>query len=168
VTSAGFLPVVDGSQCTGCGNCLWDCSVQSLALVDAGDERRPTAQRADVDPETCLGCGLCMLSCRQGAVTLGRRPERTLTPVNTAHRVVRQAVEHGTLAELVFHQSRLAALGGTEALSARGGGRRCIEGPDDALSAGLGAQHSAERREVREARSAPAGWSSTSAASPAP
>jgi ferredoxin len=108
VVAAGFLPVVDGAQCTGCGICLRACPVESLSLVGAGDPWRPKAERALVDPETCLGCGLCVRSCRQGALTLARRPERTLTPVNSAHRVVLQAIERGTLADLIFHQPGLA------------------------------------------------------------
>ena len=108
VVSAGFLPVVNGSRCTGCGICLRACPVASLSLVGAGDPWRPRAERALVDPDTCLGCGVCVRSCRQGALALTRRPERTLTPVNSAHRVVLQAIEHGTLADLIFHQPGLA------------------------------------------------------------
>jgi ferredoxin len=108
VTSAGFLPVVDGARCSGCGVCLRACPVESLALVHAGDQGRPKVELARVDAETCLGCGLCVRSCSRGALTLTRRPERTLTPVNTAHRVVLQAIENGNLAELVFAQPGLA------------------------------------------------------------
>ena len=108
VTSAGFLPLVDDSRCTGCGLCLRACPVESLSLVPAGDPRRPKAELARVDMETCLGCGLCVRSCAQGALALTRRPERTLTPVNTAHRVVLQAIESGTLADLIFFQPGLA------------------------------------------------------------
>jgi ferredoxin len=108
VTSAGFLPVVDDSGCTGCGICLRACPVDSLSLVSAGDRWQPKAELARVDADTCLGCGLCVRSCRQGALSLVRRPERTLTPVNTAHRVVLQAIESGTLADLIFFQPGLA------------------------------------------------------------
>ena len=108
VVSAGFLPAVDGARCNGCGLCLSACPVESIAVVDAGDPRRPKAKLAVVDTESCLGCGLCVRSCARGALTLVRAPERTLTPVNTAHRVVLQAIERGTLADLVFSQPGLA------------------------------------------------------------
>ena len=108
VTSAGFLPLVDDARCTGCGTCLRACPVESLSLVAAGDPLRPTAELARVDAQTCLGCGLCVRSCAQSALTLERRPERTLTPVNTAHRVVLQAIENGTFADLIFFQPGLA------------------------------------------------------------
>jgi ferredoxin len=108
VTSAGFLPVVDDSRCTGCGICLRACPVESLSLVGAGDKWRPKAELARVDAETCLGCGLCVRSCRQGALALVRKPERVLTPVNTAHRIVLQAIENDTLADLIFFQPGLA------------------------------------------------------------
>jgi ferredoxin len=109
VTSAGFLPLVDDSRCTGCGTCLRACPVDSMTLVSAGDKWRPKAELARVDAQTCLGCGLCVRSCAQGALTLARRPERTLTPVNTAHRVVLQAIENGTFADLIFFQPGLAS-----------------------------------------------------------
>jgi ferredoxin len=71
----------------------------------AGPTRGKTpAAVAVVDPQTCLGCGLCVRACASHAISLARRPERVLTPVNTAHRVVLQALERGSLPELIFDQ----------------------------------------------------------------
>jgi ferredoxin len=44
-----FEAVVDGSSCTGCGECVERCPVGALTRGD----------RAAVDRDQCLGCGLC-------------------------------------------------------------------------------------------------------------
>ena len=55
-----------------------------------------------VDKDICLGCGVCARNCSFKAVRMERRPEQIITPVNSTHRFVLQAIEKGTLANLVF------------------------------------------------------------------
>jgi ferredoxin len=72
---------------------------------------------ARVDHNRCLGCGVCIRACtKTGSLSLERRPQRVLTPLNAAHRAVVMAVERGKLQHLIFdnrilwHHRALAAL----------------------------------------------------------
>ncbi len=57
---------------------------------------------ARIDTEICLGCGVCARNCPTKAIELKRRPIQVITPVNSTHRFVLQAIEKGTLQNLVF------------------------------------------------------------------
>lgn len=102
--SSNFIAVFSGASCTGCGNCLKYCPIEAVKLVpgDAGIGQRP-----EVDREICLGCGVCAANCRPGALRLAERPERIITPVNAAHRVVLMAIESGKLQDLIFDNRAL-------------------------------------------------------------
>lgn len=78
--------------------------MESLALVSANDPHQPKRRRARLDEETCLGCGVCVRACPQGALRLRSRERRVITPLNGTHRVVRMAIERGTLQHLIFDQ----------------------------------------------------------------
>jgi H+/Na+-translocating ferredoxin:NAD+ oxidoreductase subunit B len=64
--NALFEAVVDGEECTGCGECLERCPVGAIELEDI----------AIVDREKCLGCGLCAGTCPATAITLPLREDR--------------------------------------------------------------------------------------------
>lgn len=73
---------------------------------------------AEIDKEVCLGCGVCVRSCLKNAITLERREVQVITPVNSTHRFVLQAIEKGTLQNLIFdnrafanHRAMAAVLG---------------------------------------------------------
>jgi ferredoxin len=66
----------------------------------------------------CLGCGVCVRSCPKKAIKLVGREVQVITPVNSTHRFVMQAIEKGTLQNLVFdnqafanHRAMAAVLG---------------------------------------------------------
>lgn len=101
VHTTNFIPALDSSTCTGCGKCVSACPVEALGLVSAHDARRPAAKVARLEEDRCLGCGVCVGACPEEAIRLRDRPERVLTPANTAHKVVCMAIERGTLAELL-------------------------------------------------------------------
>lgn len=109
VHTTGFLPEVGGGECTGCGRCVSVCPVEAMTLVSANDPRKPKRKRARLHEEACLGCGLCAVVCRTGSIHLKRRPERVITPVNSAHRLVLMAIERGKLQNFIFdHQALLS------------------------------------------------------------
>ena len=71
--------------------------------LDNVQKRRPV-----IDESICLGCGVCARNCPKKAITLQRRPIEVITPVNSTHRFVLQAIEKGTLQNLVFDNQAFA------------------------------------------------------------
>ena len=74
-------------------------------LKQIGDAQK---KKAVVDEEICLGCGVCARNCNVKAINMERRPKQIITPVNSTHRFVLQAIEKGTLQNLVFDNQAFA------------------------------------------------------------
>ncbi|MDK2966683.1 MAG: hypothetical protein PWP53_2295, partial [Lacrimispora sp.] len=66
-------------------------------------------KKAVVDEEICLGCGVCARNCNVKAINMERRPKQIITPVNSTHRFVLQAIEKGTLQNLIFDNQAFAS-----------------------------------------------------------
>ncbi len=98
VQTSGFKPRVDETACTGCGLCARHCPVETIRL--SGNGRKEKTAR--IDPELCLGCGVCARACPNAAITLHPSPQRTVTPLNTAHRVILMAIERGKLQHIIW------------------------------------------------------------------
>ncbi len=109
IHTTNFLPTLTPEACTGCGKCISACPVEAMSLVSAHDPLRPQARKAHLNVETCLGCGVCVRSCPHNALKLEQRPQRVITPVNGAHRIVLMAIERGNLQNLIFDQQALAS-----------------------------------------------------------
>ncbi|HEY5432040.1 MAG TPA: 4Fe-4S dicluster domain-containing protein [Coriobacteriia bacterium] len=102
VHTTNFLPVVDETTCNGCGKCANICPVEAMTLVSANDAHNPKARRAKVDEDLCLGCAVCVRTCPSKSLGLASRPQRVLTPLNSAHRTIVMAIERGDLQDLIF------------------------------------------------------------------
>jgi ferredoxin len=107
VHTTNFLPMLQEGHCSGCGRCVAVCPVEAVQLVPASEPVPPGSRIACTDQERCLGCGVCVRACPSGALRLESRPQRVLTPVNTAHRVVLMAIERGCLQNLIFDNQAL-------------------------------------------------------------
>ncbi len=102
VHTTNFTPQIQDEACKGCRKCVEVCPVEAMALVSANDPHQSKKKKARVNREICLGCGVCVRVCPDGCITLQPLPQRIITPLNTAHRVVVMAIERGKLQNLIF------------------------------------------------------------------
>ena len=107
VATTNYIPLVEEKTCIGCGKCEKACPIFAISMEtvpeDGKKKRRPM-----VDTDICLGCGVCASRCPNGSLKLERRPVQVITPVNSTHRFVLQAIEKGTLQNLVFDNQAFA------------------------------------------------------------
>lgn len=92
-----------GEVCVGCGKCVKICPMKAITL----ETKESSTPHALLDVERCIGCGVCIRSCPTHTLVLESRAERSITPVNTMHRVVTLATERGMLKELLQDNSAL-------------------------------------------------------------
>jgi ferredoxin len=107
--TTNFIPAIDQPACNGCGKCVDACPVEALSLVSANDPKKPRRKAARLDEAVCLGCGVCVGTCPENGLRLTQRPERVITPLNSTHRFVLQAIERGQLQNLIFDNHALAS-----------------------------------------------------------
>ena len=90
-------------QTAGTGQVAPAAGAEQNAPAPTASKKRPV-----IDTTICLGCGVCARNCPKKAITLQRRPIEVITPVNSTHRFVLQAIEKGTLQNLVFDNQAFA------------------------------------------------------------
>ena len=106
IATTNYLPKINPDECVSCGKCEKVCPVLAISIQEreaSVDKKKPV-----IDESICLGCGVCARNCPKKAITLQRRPVEVITPVNSTHRFVLQAIEKGTLQNLVFDNQAFA------------------------------------------------------------
>jgi len=104
-----FVLALNATNCNGCSKCVDACPVEALSLVSANDPKMKRRKVARLSEDLCLGCGVCVGTCPKDCVRLEPRHERVITPLNSAHRVVLQAIERGQLQDLIYDNRALAS-----------------------------------------------------------
>lgn len=104
VATTNYIPEISLERCVGCGKCAKVCPVLAVSMEEGENGKK----KAVVNKEICLGCGVCARNCAVKAIELQRRPEQIITPVNSTHRFVLQAIEKGTLQNLIFDNQAFA------------------------------------------------------------
>ncbi len=97
IQTTGFYPVINDEFCVKCGKCEKMCPIDAISLVKDNMGNK----KFEVDYDVCLGCGVCARNCSKASIILKRREEKIITPSSSVHRVVLQAIEKGTLLELI-------------------------------------------------------------------
>ena len=123
IATTNYIPKITEETCIVCGKCERTCPVNAISMTEActpsaeeagqpsaAPESRATRKekRPLIDESICLGCGLCAKNCPTKAIVMERRPIQVITPVNSTHRFVAQAIEKGTLQNLVFDNQAFA------------------------------------------------------------
>ena len=123
IATTNYIPKITEETCIGCGKCERTCPVNAISMTEActpsaeeagqpsaaPESRAPRKEKRPlIDESICLGCGLCAKNCPTKAIVMERRPIQVITPVNSTHRFVAQAIEKGTLQNLVFDNQAFA------------------------------------------------------------
>ena len=102
VQTSNFIARLDTDGCIHCGQCASVCPVDAITLDPVAGEEASHDTGVHFNPGICLGCGLCAQVCPVNAMVMEARPQRVVTPLNTAHRVVLMAIERNTLQHIIF------------------------------------------------------------------
>ena len=100
VQTTHYLPTINHEKCTKCEKCIEACPIGAISKID---------DKITIDKKVCLGCGVCVRSCQFESLSLKRRQEEIITPLNSVHRTVMMAIEKGKLQNLIFENQAFAS-----------------------------------------------------------
>jgi len=80
VHTSNFIPVLDDSDCKGCGKCVNACPVEALSLVSANSPEKKKKKKLIFSEDKCLGCGVCIRTCSQKSLKMKQKEKRVITP----------------------------------------------------------------------------------------
>ena len=98
VHTSNFLAYTDGEKCKGCARCVKACPVMAIELKATSFGKTSVL----IDEDLCLGCAACNIACKNKALSMKPREKRVFTPEDNIERLVRAAVEHGTIQHMLF------------------------------------------------------------------
>jgi len=98
VHTSNYLASVDEGKCKACARCVKACPVMAIDITPL----KFGVATAHVDEELCLGCGACNVACKNDAMLMKSRPKRVFTPEDNIERLIRAAVERGTVHHMLF------------------------------------------------------------------
>ena len=101
IVTSNWIVRIDGSNCTGCGQCVDACPVDAIELAVRNNDET-SHEQAVCDEALCLGCGVCYSACTSGAIAMKSRDKRVFTPESVFDRMIMMAIERGRLADLIF------------------------------------------------------------------
>jgi electron transport complex protein RnfB len=67
--ASSFIVQYDPDACIGCGICVERCQMQAITTSELN---------VNVNTDRCIGCGLCVSTCPVNALSLVRKPEKTI------------------------------------------------------------------------------------------
>ncbi len=105
IHTSGFITRTDNNACIGCGKCVTACPIDAISPREDSKGRKSVY----LDESICLGCGVCVRACPVHCLSLERRQEKIITPINSVHRVVLMAIEKGRLQHLIFDNQAFAS-----------------------------------------------------------
>ncbi|MCF8000627.1 MAG: 4Fe-4S binding protein [Halanaerobiales bacterium] len=100
VQTTHYLPTINHEKCSKCEKCIEACPIDAISKSD---------DKITIDREVCLGCGVCVRTCQFESLSLKRRQEEIITPLNSVHRTVMMAIEKGKLQNLIFENQAFAS-----------------------------------------------------------
>lgn len=95
--NSNYAPVVN-DNCTACGVCQQKCPVDAIKIVD---------KKTVVKRDQCIGCGVCQRFCPSKAIKMERRRKTMFVPKNSYERIILEAIDSGTLQNLIFDNYHL-------------------------------------------------------------
>ncbi len=95
--NSNYIPVVN-NDCKACGICSKKCPIDAIKIKDG---------KAVIDQEKCIGCGVCKRFCPTDAIKMERREKTMFVPKNTYERIILDAIDSGTLQNLIFDNYHL-------------------------------------------------------------